>query len=270
MLVEQEENMQIELLTPLTAEFIPDESDWDGLEEEDGVWSQDSDSQSLDGADLVQYKEAIQDMVDKENSFGSEDGKPCNLMQYFDGSPAIKEKVESAVVSVKEVDHVLYGCVTLQLKDHLQSNEMPELCEYITGQYSDGWGEGFEQRDIPVEDGNLNVHFWQCGRDFRFLAASEIQAPAEERKVEETVRRPRMKLLGHDGNIFSIMGDARRLLVGNGQGREADEMFQRVQCCGNYYQALGIISEYVETELSVPRSEKEKPHKKPEKGGTSR
>lgn len=209
-------------------------------------------------------------MVDKENSFGSEDGKPCNLMQYFDGSPAIKEKVESAVVSVKEVDHVLYGCVTLQLKDHLQSNEMPELCEYITGQYSDGWGEGFEQRDIPVEDGNLNVHFWQCGRDFRFLAASEIQAPAEERKVEETVRRPRMKLLGHDGNIFSIMGDARRLLVGNGQGREADEMFQRVQSCGNYYQALGIISEYVETELSVPRLEKEKPHKKPEKGGTSR
>ena len=56
----------------------------------------------------------------------------------------------------------------------------------------------------------------------------------------------------------------------NGQGREADEMFQRVQSCGNYYQALGIISEYVETELSVPRQEKEKPHKKPEKGGTSR
>ena len=40
MLMEQEENMQIELLTPLTAEFIPDESDWDGLEEDDGVWSQ--------------------------------------------------------------------------------------------------------------------------------------------------------------------------------------------------------------------------------------
>ena len=209
-------------------------------------------------------------MVDKENSFGSEDGKPCNLMQYFDGSPSIKEKVESAVVSVKEVNHVLYGCVTLQLKDHLQSNEMPELCEYITGQYSDGWGEGFEQRDIPVEEGNLNVHFWQCGKDFRFLVASEIQDPAEERKAEETVCRPKMKLLGHDGNIFSIMGDARRLLVRNGQGKEADVMSQRVHNCGNYYQALGIISEYVETELSVPRQEKEKPHKKPEKGGTSR
>ena len=142
---------------------------------------------------------------------------------------------------------------------------MPELCDYITGQYSDGWGEGFEQRDIPVEAGTLNVHFWQYGKDFRFLVASEIQAPAEE-----TVRRPKMKLLGHDGNIFSIMGDARRLLVRNGQSKEADEMFQRVQDSGNYYQALGIISEYVETELSVPKQEKEKPHRKPEKGGTSR
>lgn len=270
MLVEQEENMQIELLTPLTADFMPVEEYWNSLEENDEAWENWYDGFPLDGADLVQYKDAIQKMVDKENSFGSVDGNPCNLMQYFDGSPAIKEKVESAVVSVKEVNHVLYGCVTLQLKDHLQSNEMSELCEYITGQYSDGWGEGFEQRDISVEDGNLNVHFWQYGKDFRFLAASEIQDPAEERKTEKTMCRPKMKLLGHDGNIFSIMGDARRLLVRNGQGKEADEMFQRVQNCGNYYQALGIISEYVETELSVPRSEKEKPHKKPEKGGTSR
>ena len=61
------------------------------------------------------------------------------------------------------------------------------------------------------------------------------------------------------------MGDARRLLVRNGQSKEADEMFQRVQDSGNYYQALGIISEYVETELSVPKQEKEKPHRKPEK-----
>ena len=123
MLVEQEENMQIELLTPLTAEFIPDESVWDDLEEDDGVWDQDSGRMPLDGGDLVQYKYAIQKMVDKENTFGSVDGKPCNLMQYFDGNPAIKEKVESAVVSVKEVDHVLYGCTTLQLNDYLESQD---------------------------------------------------------------------------------------------------------------------------------------------------
>ena len=133
MIVEQDENMQMELLTPLTANFMPETSYWNELDEDDEAWDYEYDGLPLDGTDLVQYKDAIQEMVDKENSFGSEDGKPCNLMQYFDGSPAIKEKVESAVVSVKEVNDVLYGCVTLQLKDHLQSDEMPELCDYITG-----------------------------------------------------------------------------------------------------------------------------------------
>lgn len=104
MIVEQDENMQMELLTPLTANFMPETSYWNELDEDDEAWDYEYDGLPLDGTDLVQYKDAIQEMVDKENSFGSEDGKPCNLMQYFDGSPAIKEKVESAVVSVKEVN----------------------------------------------------------------------------------------------------------------------------------------------------------------------
>ena len=58
--------------------------------------------------------------------------------------------------------------------------------------------------------------------------------------------RPKLKLLGHDGNIYSILGDARRLLLRNGQSKEASEMTERVNQSGNYYQALGIISEYVE------------------------
>ena len=37
---------------------------------------------------------------------------------------------------------------------------MDQLKEYITGQASDGWGEGFEQRDIEVDEGVLNVHLW--------------------------------------------------------------------------------------------------------------
>ena len=80
MLVEQEENMQIELLTPLTAEFIPDENDWDDLEEDDGVWGRDSGRMPLDGADLVQYKDAIQKMVDEENTFGSVDEETYSFL----------------------------------------------------------------------------------------------------------------------------------------------------------------------------------------------
>ena len=256
MIVEQDENMQMELLTPLTANFMPETSYWNELDENDEAWDYEYDGLPLDGTDLVQYKDAIQEMVDKENSFGSEDGKPCNLMQYFDGSPAIKEKVESAVVSVKEVNDVLYGCVTLQLKDHLQSDEMPELCDYITGQYSDGWGEGFEQQEIQVGDGEIYVHFWQSG-DYEI----QISDPDYQQKETE-MRRPKMQLVGQDGNVFSILARANKLLQANGQRQEAKEMIARVQKSENYYQALYIISEYVETELSEDFQKATKPPKK--------
>jgi len=62
--------------------------------------------------------------------------------------------------------------------------------------------------------------------------------------------RPQMELVGHDGNIYAIMGTASRLLKRNGMREEADEMFKRVTSSGSYEQALGIVSEYVQTEIS--------------------
>lgn len=261
--MEQDEKIQMDLLTPLTADFMPEQSFWGSLEEDDEAWESEYDGFPLDGADLVQYQDAIQEMVDRENALGSEDGKPCNLMDYFDGDPAIAEKVESAVVSVKEAEGVLHGCTTLQLREPLEAGELTELCEYLTGQYSDGWGEGFEQRDIEVDGGTLNVHFWQSSDSFRFREMLVQEVEKDTKVPEKAVSRPKLKLLGHDGNIFAIMGHASRLLRVNGQSKEADEMIQRVHDSGNYYKALGIISEYVETELSVPdRSQPSKSGKK--------
>ena len=62
--------------------------------------------------------------------------------------------------------------------------------------------------------------------------------------------RPKMKLVGEDGNIFAILGRASRLLRHSGQADKAEEMYERVTSSHNYYEALNIISEYVETELS--------------------
>ncbi len=59
-----------------------------------------------------------------------------------------------------------------------------------------------------------------------------------------------MQLIGQDGNIFAIMGRASRLLKNNGQREKAKEMCDRVTASKSYAEALGIIFEYVETELS--------------------
>ena len=43
---------------------------------------------------------------------------------------------------------------------------------------------------------------------------------------------------------------------------QANEMADRVHKSGNYYEALGIISEYVETELSDHREQRRTPRKR--------
>ena len=146
--------------------------------------------------------------------------------------------------SVEICGNKLCGCLTVELKETLLDDEQTVLCNYITGQYSDGWGEGFEQRDICVEDGTLAVHFWQED-GFEMTPEREMQQESATREI-----RPKMKLIGQDGNIFAIMGRASRLLKNAGQCDKAKEMCNRVTASKSYAEALGIISEYVETELS--------------------
>ena len=59
-----------------------------------------------------------------------------------------------------------------------------------------------------------------------------------------------MELVGNDGNIFGILGRASRLLKQNGLASESKEMFDRAISFHSYDEALNIISEYVQTELS--------------------
>lgn len=83
-------------------------------------------------------------------------------------------------------------------------------------------------------------------------------------------QKPKMELAGHDGNIFSIMGRASMLLKEAGMREQIDEMFQRCEASGSYDNALSIISEYVDTELSAPPIEPKKTHKKKGKSAYER
>ena len=75
---------------------------------------------------------------------------------------------------------------------------------------------------------------------------------AKMQKESKQNTHPTMALFGHDGNIFAILGRASRLLCENGQRDQSREMCERVYGCHSYDDALFIISEYVETELSDP------------------
>lgn len=69
--------------------------------------------------------------------------------------------------------------------------------------------------------------------------------------IQEPLRyKPTMNLVGLDGNIFTIMSHASQKLRRVHMYAQSDEMVERVMACTDYYEALSIISEYVDTELS--------------------
>ena len=195
------------------------------------------------GVDMAYYADSIREAIEQHNRT---DGG--NLMLHFDEekNPGVKAKVLSAIPSVEIRNGELMGCTTVRLKAPLDDGEMSALQEYLLGQFSDGWGEGFEQQEIQTGDGVLYVHFAEERFDFE---VEQVQA-AEDFQEHPVSKRPKMKLVGQDGNIFAILGRASRLLKENGQMEQAKEMSNRVYQSGNYYKALNIISEYVETELS--------------------
>lgn len=205
------------------------------------------------GVDMAYYEESIREAVEQRDN---DDGG--NLMPYFDEdrNPGVKKKVLSAVPTVEIRDGELMGCTTVKLKESLTEAEMQDLQDYLKGQFSDGWGEGFEQQEIQTGDGVLYVHFAEEPFDFTVEQVQDTEASKEQ----PIPKRPKMKLVGQDGNIFAILGRASRLLKENGQPQQAKEMSSRVYQSGDYYKALNIISEYVETELSekVPPKQKKR------------
>jgi hypothetical protein len=228
--------LEMKFYSPLTAEFFPDEPDW-----EDESYNE-YEGYPMDGHDLLQYADAVDEAVKKDIADFNGD-----LMQYYHEDDSVRSKVVSAVPSVEIHGNKLCGCLNVELRESLNEGEQAVLCDYIFGQYSDGWGEGFEQRDIRVEDGTLAVHFWQ---DHDFELKRDVPDMTEFKKLLNRPKKPKMQLIGQDGNIFAIMGRASRLLKSSGQGDKAKEMRDRVMSCDSYQKALSIVSEYVETELS--------------------
>ena len=244
----EKQEITLKLYSPLTGDFYKNDVDEYGWN--NGV----ADYPTLfSGVDMACYVDSIQKAVKQRSS---DDGG--NLMLYFDEerSPGVKEKVLSAIPSVEIRGDELMGCTTVKLREPLTEPEMQDLQDYLKGQFSDGWGESFEQQEIQTSDGVLYVHFAEKRFDFE---VEQVQS-TEVSKEQPVPQRPKMKLVGMDGNIFAILGRASRLLKENGQPQQAKEMSSRVYQSGDYYKALNIISEYVQTELS------EKSPKKTKKG----
>ena len=196
----------------------------------------------IGGEQLTDYQELLEE---KMKEYQIDNGK--GMEQYFYNNPNIESKLESIVWSFEIFDNRLYGVTTVELTEPIDEDEINELRDWISGQNSDGLGEGFEQQDFDVDEGRLSVSLWDF-HDYFIYTEEEFKQQfnaIENKTVTTEKRKPDCELIGQDGNIFNLMGIASRTLRQNGMADEAVEMRNRIRESGSYDQALCIIGEYV-------------------------
>lgn len=110
--------------------------------------------------------------------------KHRGLMVYYDETSLVNEKVFSAFPSVEVRNGELVGVLTCQIAEPLTDSEMKEFCVWWEGQAADGYGEGFEQREIDTEQfGTVYVSFWNSSDDWRIQ--TEMQQSSTDVGFEE-------------------------------------------------------------------------------------
>ena len=137
----------LKLYMPLTADFYP-RDEWGDMSEEGEEW---------DSRTLLDYENQILGALVKERM---PEEKERGLMHWYGKQDSVDSKVRSAVFTVEEKDGQLWGVAECQVVGRLAPAELGQLKDYISGQASDGWGEGFEQHEIRVDGGELYVHLW--------------------------------------------------------------------------------------------------------------
>lgn len=125
----------------------------------------DEDGYEYDGVFATKYEDEIRQAL---QAYTSDDDQ--NMAEYYSGNNGVQAKLLSADWDVEHHNGELFGCITVKTAGELTEDEEASLKDWITGQNSDGLGEGFEQREIHIDGGRrgsfIYVSFWNFDDDY--------------------------------------------------------------------------------------------------------
>ncbi len=127
---------------------------------------------NMEGDELTYYAEDIMKLIEERTDL---DEEFRGLMIYMGRDMAVSEKVISAFPKVERIGKTLYGVLECKCRAALNEYEMSVLKDYWAGQMSDGWGEGFEQQEIRIDDGEIFVSFYSSSGDWCVMTEEELE-----------------------------------------------------------------------------------------------
>ena len=101
-----------------------------------------------------------------------------------------KMSLEWTTNKVWMVGDELYGVMDCKVREPLNEGELRIFKSYMSGQMSDGWGEGFEQHPIHVEDGDLYVSFWSSDKWWEIMTGEEFFGEQTPHEGAQTMAGP--------------------------------------------------------------------------------
>ncbi|MGD9568722.1 MAG: antirestriction protein ArdA [Sedimentibacter sp.] len=164
MILEEKELKTLKLYMPLTVNIYE-------IENQHGYREISNEPIELESSELIYNMDEILQAIEVSNLPGEEQR---GLMKYYDANDSVNAKVSKYVFTVEKVGEEIMGVAVLTLNDDLTSSELEKIKDEITGQASDGWGEGFEQREISTDMGDLYISFWNSSKSWCIKTAEEM------------------------------------------------------------------------------------------------
>ena len=119
----------------------------------------------------IGYDDEINDFI-RDDLNSDENAVERGLAAYLHNEN-LDKKVYSITPMVETRNGNLYGVAVVKTYGELDKSETADLVGYITGQFSDGFGEGLEQRPITLGEDEVYISLWNS-EDYYLKPESEL------------------------------------------------------------------------------------------------